>query len=339
VSRSRDADLLDFVGEVEAAALSDRDQLVDVILEEVARLVPCDRAVCADWGNRTIATDREFQTFRRVNAGLWNAMTPHHPKLVHWSRTGDGGAVRLSDVISRRALHRLPIYDHFWRPFDVQYDFGVRITSAPGRGVDLSCTRSGGDFSEQEKDLLDALRPYLVRILQRAESGAMAETLRRRFGMSRREAEVLALITRGKTNAETAAALFISPGTVRKHLEHVYAKLGVATRTQAAMRALEACLEGPAQEYSSIRQLVDRGKMSSSASLDAFGLTSRESQVLELLATGENNAEIASELSIAQHTVKKHLDHIYEKLRVQGRTEAAVRAVRLRGPKSKDHPS
>jgi DNA-binding CsgD family transcriptional regulator len=40
------------------------------------------------------------------------------------------------------------------------------------------------------------------------------------------------------TNAQIAEALWLSPATVRKHLEHVYAKLGVRTRTAAAARLL-----------------------------------------------------------------------------------------------------
>jgi DNA-binding CsgD family transcriptional regulator len=53
-----------------------------------------------------------------------------------------------------------------------------------------------------------------------------------------REQEVLSWVSRGKTNAEIARLLWISPGTVRKHLENVYAKLGVNTRTAAVARFL-----------------------------------------------------------------------------------------------------
>ena len=51
--------------------------------------------------------------------------------------------------------------------------------------------------------------------------------------LTARQREVLALVARGKTNAEVAEALRIAPGTVRKHLENVDAKLGVQTRTAA----------------------------------------------------------------------------------------------------------
>jgi DNA-binding CsgD family transcriptional regulator len=51
---------------------------------------------------------------------------------------------------------------------------------------------------------------------------------------------VLALVAAGKTNGEVAAVLDISARTVQKHLEHIFAKLGVETRTAAAICALAA---------------------------------------------------------------------------------------------------
>ena len=56
---------------------------------------------------------------------------------------------------------------------------------------------------------------------------------RRPLGLTARERETLALVAQGNTNAQVAAALWISPATVAKHLENVYSKLGVGTRTAA----------------------------------------------------------------------------------------------------------
>ncbi len=60
----------------------------------------------------------------------------------------------------------------------------------------------------------------------------------RRLGLTRREAEVLALVAEGRTNDAIAALLVISPRTVKKHLEGVYAKLGVSSRAAAVSAAL-----------------------------------------------------------------------------------------------------
>src|SRR5581483_3265633 len=55
--------------------------------------------------------------------------------------------------------------------------------------------------------------------------------------LSRREREVLGLVAQGLSNRSIARSLFISESTVKVHLRHVYEKLGVRSRTQAALFA------------------------------------------------------------------------------------------------------
>jgi two-component system, NarL family, response regulator LiaR len=57
-------------------------------------------------------------------------------------------------------------------------------------------------------------------------------------------------------------------------------------------------------------------------------LTGRERHVLELIAAGRRNTEIAEQLSISVYTVKRHVSHLLEKLGVENRTQAAVEAMR-----------
>ena len=62
---------------------------------------------------------------------------------------------------------------------------------------------------------------------------------------------------------------------------------------------------------------------------DSAGLTEREAEVLRLLAEGLTNREIAARLFISVKTVGAHMAHIYAKLDVHSRVEAAGRAHRL----------
>ena len=57
------------------------------------------------------------------------------------------------------------------------------------------------------------------------------------FGLTDREAEVLGWVAQGKSNDDTAAILTVSSQTVKKHLERIYSALGVANRTEAALKA------------------------------------------------------------------------------------------------------
>lgn len=61
-----------------------------------------------------------------------------------------------------------------------------------------------------------------------------------RLGLTRRQAEVLLWISHGKTSPEIAIILGCRTGTVSKHTEHIFGKLGVETRTAAAAIAIEA---------------------------------------------------------------------------------------------------
>jgi len=64
--------------------------------------------------------------------------------------------------------------------------------------------------------------------------------LQQKFELTLRESEVLKWIARGKSNRDIADILNLSPRTVNKHLDNIYAKLGVENRTAAAALALRA---------------------------------------------------------------------------------------------------
>ena len=75
-------------------------------------------------------------------------------------------------------------------------------------------------------------------LLEEQRAGVDCEALEQ-FGLTRREAEVLAWVAEGKTSGDIASILGIRPKTVEKHLEHIFEALGVETRTAAAVRARE----------------------------------------------------------------------------------------------------
>jgi DNA-binding NarL/FixJ family response regulator len=69
----------------------------------------------------------------------------------------------------------------------------------------------------------------------RARSAPGLDWPGRREGLSDREAEILALITQGKSNADVARLTYLSPNTVKSYIRTIYRKLGVASRTQAVL--------------------------------------------------------------------------------------------------------
>jgi DNA-binding NarL/FixJ family response regulator len=87
----------------------------------------------------------------------------------------------------------------------------------------------------------------------------------------------------------------------------------------------------PARRIASAVRMVGLGKtvFERQERQGALGLSDRERSVLELMASGSTNPEIAEALHLSKHTVKEHTSAVYRKLGVRNRTEAVQRAQRL----------
>jgi DNA-binding CsgD family transcriptional regulator len=85
----------------------------------------------------------------------------------------------------------------------------------------------------------DPIRGHHLLLLEEQQSASFSIAALALLGLTHREAEVLFWIAKDKSNAGIARVLGCCEGTVRKHLEHVYTKLGVQTRMGAVMTALE----------------------------------------------------------------------------------------------------
>jgi DNA-binding CsgD family transcriptional regulator len=93
--------------------------------------------------------------------------------------------------------------------------------------------------------LRDALTGYSMLLMQEEEDLTISADEIEELGLTKRESEILGWVAQGKTNPEIAILCDISARTVQKHLEHIYPKLGVETRTAAARQALNARKYGP----------------------------------------------------------------------------------------------
>jgi DNA-binding CsgD family transcriptional regulator len=123
----------------------------------------------------------------------------------------------------------------------------VEFTSPPARRLlrDFFGARTGARLPAEVVTWLESGSKTLVRrrgsrelTVRRSEHRLVLRERQFEIDLTRREREVLAWVARGKTNAQIAELLWLAPSTVRKHLENVYAKLGVRTRTAAAARFL-----------------------------------------------------------------------------------------------------
>lgn len=150
-------------------------------------------------------------------------------------RTGDlVSALRWSDFYTASELRNDPYYcEYIVHPPVDRHCMVVPLLAGPGRAGRVTFWRSNRDFSERDQIALQMRRPHLHDVYVDAE--------RRRDGVPHPQpsgAEVLQLVAQGYCNADIARVLFLSVATVRKHMEHIFDRTGVRTRSAAAALAL-----------------------------------------------------------------------------------------------------
>ncbi|MCI0633622.1 MAG: LuxR C-terminal-related transcriptional regulator [Actinobacteria bacterium] len=146
------------------------------------------------------------------------------------------GAIRLAEGDPPGALDRLRHARVTWQELRTPYE------AARARVLYGLATREAGDEEDAKLELRAALAAF-ERLGAATDAASVAELLGERLGLPRgvtaREAEVLRLVATGKTNRDIAVELVISEHTVARHLQNIYAKLGVPSRAAATAFAFE----------------------------------------------------------------------------------------------------
>jgi DNA-binding CsgD family transcriptional regulator len=226
----------DSVGSVEAYHAA--------LLAAVANVIPCDVLVFNEFqlgpganGSArptvTCTAAPPLEPSDAIAPALLETFLCHisqHP-LIQLQATGDYRAHRLSDVTSIRGFRHGPLYAEFFRPAAIAHQLTLGFEGPRHRLVGVWLNRTGRDFSEADLLLAELLRPHLQAAERTARRAAARATL------TAREREVLDLVAAGATNQAVAETLVVSAGTVKKHLDNIYAKLGVGSRAAAADRA------------------------------------------------------------------------------------------------------
>ena len=157
-------------------------------------------------------------------------------------RSGDlVSIVKIADFYSARQWHSVGTYSDIYRPQGLEHDLMLTLppppglVAGPGRTMRLFFFRGPGpDFSDCDRAMLTLLRPHLHQAYLDAE--------RRRHPVPRltsRQTDLLRLVAAGHTNTQIARRLGISEATVRTHLENIYSRLQVSSRTAAVTRAFQ----------------------------------------------------------------------------------------------------
>ncbi len=178
---------------------------------------------------------------------LFELHLPEHPLLSHVEATGDGSACRVSDIVSDRQFRSLGLYRDFYRHAEVDYQMCFMVPHPAGGGIAVALNRKGRDFSAEERDVLELLRPHVA---QAAEIAALlsqpvpenVDEVGDGYVLTPRQKRVLHLVAGGYPDREVGRVLGISTRTVHAHLQHIYRSLDVTSRTEALARLRERSL-------------------------------------------------------------------------------------------------
>ncbi len=314
------------------------------------RLVAYDSAsfnqVAPDAGEAIVTVVDPVESLWDGAEELFGAYAHQNPLIAAAQRPGAADVLKFSDVISRRQLHRLDVYDLIYSRIGVEHQIAFTLPAPSAHVIGCALNRSVRDFSERDRDVLSAVRPFVAQAFERLAVRARAQATITALELASDSAAngVILLGPGGRVEFATELAatwlreLAWSDGSLR--LPEPLGAWSEAQRSAACSTGLASVkrLELSSAHGALVAQFVPDGvdgfdaillrrhSRACTEGLRSLGLTDREIDVTCLLERGMSNAQMALELGVSERTVAKHLQHIYLKLDVGSRTAAVARA-------------
>jgi DNA-binding CsgD family transcriptional regulator len=226
--------------------------LPQLVASEVTTLSICDLAS----GRRRIVS-HPHHAFSGNDLSAFNRHVSARPLVRFRSTRHDGGAHRISRSPASARVKATPLYADYSLRVGLNHSLALPLYVDANILVSFVFNRRQRNFTEGERDLLERIRPVLADLFRAsvllagrdggsewraatlstsAPNVASLTNAEPLAALTPREREVVGWVAAGKTNAQIATIVGASVRTVAKHLERVFEKLGVETRTAAAMR-------------------------------------------------------------------------------------------------------
>jgi DNA-binding CsgD family transcriptional regulator len=230
-----------------AHAIVNDEPFVTDLAEGLRRVVGADCVcidICHDWRQQTptVTLAGEPATLPPAEIDKWMRLSADDPYVANLMATRDPRPYRTSDFMGFTRFEQTPVYREVFAQLGMRHlvVMAPRITDRDL--VLIGLTRRLHDFSDRETRALYPLRDLIATALDyqtkvttiQAKIGTGGLPVHPdRLSLTERQNQVLALIATGHTNDQAARTLGISPRTIRKHLEGVFAKANVPSRAAA----------------------------------------------------------------------------------------------------------
>ena len=315
VTRLRTSDLNGMLAFLEEANSVDGPEPIPrTLLASLRRLVPSD-----------MVTYCELDRVRQV--GIWSEDDPYvesdgseletyrrlrhqHPACHYEDETGDFRATKISDFVSKAELRRREIYWEWFRPYGIEHELGVGIDAPLSHTKVFVFDRMGGrDFSERDRDVSGRRCGLTLRSSMRQRIYA-APRVRPSLSSSERKRPWSSSRARARSPTRRRQRGACWRSTFERAEARDPHEIADWLREQRRVPN-PGPLTVERGEGSVVVQLVD-GSLLLEEQRESPRLTERESEILDLVAAGKTNAEIAEALWIAPGTVRKHLENVSE---------------------------
>ncbi|NBC11321.1 MAG: hypothetical protein GVY24_06225 [Planctomycetes bacterium] len=342
-------------------ALRSADELIEAVTRDCLALIDADRVSFEHF----VPTVPDFSIMAATPAwevdfdSLAPVLLDHlheHPCIQHHLRTGDPTALKISDFLSTRQFHRTELYRRLYRRLECEDQFGMTINQSTGPFSALVAYRVRRGYTERDRAILNCVRPHAARAYANVQWLAHARDVTRTW---RRFADLLGLAT---LEADRAGRIHNASQRAGEWIERFFGRADQPARLPAELRRWlrsrwpRLASDGQAANHAPLstdrdgdRLLVrlmpaataagDRATLvmelqrteSLARAAHSMGLTAAQQRVVAELARGRTNRQIAAALTISPHTVRKHLENVYDRLGVDNRA-AALAALHRRQP-------
>jgi DNA-binding CsgD family transcriptional regulator len=337
--------ILDFLKEINNLETS--EAFLNKVITGLQTIVEGDIVTCFESGSSekddvVCFSDPQFVKFYPA----WLRVCHEHPGWNQLMSSNAGSWVGLSDYFSETAYHRTALYNEVWRHARIEDNLGTLSIISPRTVVAVSINRDRRTFEVRDRQTLNLLQPHLMHAWRniklasglRAQINSYAETL------ENLAEGIVILDTKQSVRHATARALrsigkYFGALTADNHLPKVLHHW-VCRENNNHRESFETAPLRPwdIEHADGSRLTITCIPCRDGATLilqerpvpgdlSFLGLSRRESEVMLWVTRGKSNEEISLLLGMSLGTVKKHMEHIFNKLGVESRTAAAATAL------------
>jgi DNA-binding CsgD family transcriptional regulator len=323
------------------------EELTGIVASDLTTLSICD----LKQGTRSVV-GRRAESLSTIDREAFDRHFHEHPLVRFHSSHPGGPTQRISDCRNMVVFRNSGVYADYYRRIGINYVMALPLRIDDADVISIVFNRSRSDFADGERTILDAVRQPLAAIYRNLmmceEAGIGLKCISKlaadsgwhlmRVSLAGRilDAAPAALRLLGRFFPETTSAQTALPeslsvrfarsrhwGLDRPAISHGQPFTLLHSGSRLTVQFF------PDPDDAGAGYLLMKGERLgvSAAHLGSLNLSAREREILALVAAGKTNGEIATVLAISARTVQKHLEHIFQKLGVETRTAAAIRAL------------